>query len=47
LGEVNAQTGLALPNTQWQADGSLLISTKLAEPQSFVLKVMAVTLAAR
>ena len=47
LGEVNAQTGLALPNTQWQADGSLLISTKLAESQSFVLKAMAATLAAR
>ena len=47
LGEVNAQTGLALPNTQWQADGSLVISTALTEPQSFVLKATAAMLAAR
>ena len=47
LGEVNAQMGLAIPDTQWQADGSLVISTGLAQSQSFILKATAATLAAR
>jgi hypothetical protein len=47
LGEVNAQRGLAIPDTQWQADGSLVISTGLTQSQSFVLKAMVATLAAR
>ena len=47
LGEVNKKTSLALPSTKWQADGSLVISTRLTEPQSFILKAMAATLAAR
>ena len=47
LGEVNKKTSLALPSTKWQADGSLVISTRLTEPQSFILKAMAATVAAR
>ena len=47
LGEVNKKTSLALPSTKWQADGSLVTSTRLTEPQSFILKAMAATLAAR
>jgi hypothetical protein len=47
LGEVNRKSNLALPNAKWQTDGSLVISTGLTEPQSFILQARAATLAAR
>ena len=47
LGDINGQTGLALPNAAWQSDGSLLVSTDLESPQSFVLMATSVRLTAR
>jgi hypothetical protein len=47
LGEINGSRGSALPRTEWQSDGSLRITTGLAEPHSFVLKATSTNLAAR
>ena len=38
LGEINKNKGVALPEAEWQTDGSLRITTGLGEPHSFVLK---------
>ena len=42
LGEISANRGSALPNTKWQSDGSLRITTGLDEPHSFVLKARSI-----
>jgi len=47
LGEVSGGGGSALPHTEWQADGSLRITTGLDEPHSFVLKAKSSKVAAR
>jgi len=47
LGEISGSRGTALPRTEWQADGSLRITTGLREPHSFVLKTKSTNVATR
>ena len=47
LGDVSRSGGAALPDAEWQDDGSLRITTRLDGPHSFVLKATPSKLAAR
>lgn len=47
LGEISRSGASALPRTEWQADGSLRITTGLDEPHSFVLKAESTRVATR
>ena len=47
LGEVSRSGDAVLPDTEWQDDGSLRITTRLDGPRSFVLKAMSSELAVR
>ncbi len=47
LGEIRRNSGTALPDTEWQGDGSLRITTGLRESHSFALKAQSSSVAAR
>ncbi len=45
-GEIRGSDHTQLPGTEWQADGSLRITTGLRKPHSFVLKARSANVAA-